>query len=694
MINNSVFIFSTDLYSGKSLATFGMMQMIMKKKHFVTFFRPIIEESCYNVKDGHLSSVIFYFKIKIFYEEAFSFTRKEAIFLFNYGDKYKIYNYIYIQYKELENNFDFILVEGQDCYNDTQYFDIEMNTEIAKHLHLSIILALNGANKNIKTISSYIRNQYVNFIFLVINKTLIPFQLIQSYLNRYFPSEVIVFTIPPDDILDKPTLIEIKKEFNAELIIGNKYNLNKITMKYIVSPMEFHYSIINFNEDYEDYLIITQGDRIDIILEALIANISFTYGHISAIILTGGLIPENTFLHLIKGVPNFIPILSVFSDNLESTKRVASIKQYIYPNNIINFQQNINIFKKYMDSPLFFEKITFSKYNYFTPQMFYYNILKKSKIAQKHIVLPEGMEERILLAAYLFIKEGLGKITILGDPKKIMKKVNSLGLYWEQEKITLLDPTTSHLYEDFYSTLYNLRKEKGLQLTEAKNLMLDASYFGTMMVYKNLADGMVSGAENTTANTIRPALQFIKTKTNINTVSSIFFMLLRDRVLVYGDCAIVPDPTAEQLADIAIVSANTAESFGFEPKVALLSYSSGYSGSGKHVEKVRIATEIVKNRAPQLLVAGPIQYDAAVDPLTGKKKMPNSQVAGYANVFIFPDLNTGNNTYKAVQRETKSLAIGPIIQGLNRPINDLSRGASVEDIYHTLLITSIQSIHN
>ncbi|AGC66981.1 phosphate acetyltransferase [Candidatus Uzinura diaspidicola str. ASNER] len=692
MIKNSVFIFSTDLYSGKSLATFGIMQMIMKKKHCLAIFRPIIEESCYSVKDDHIYAVISHFQLKIFYEETFCFSRKEAIFLYKYGGNHRIYDHIFKKHKELEGSFDFVLVEGQDYYNDNR--DIELNTEVAKHLQLPIILVMNGANKNIKTVYDHIRRQHVNFIILVINKTLIPFQLLQSYLTRYLPPEVVVFTVPPDDILDKPTIIEIQKEFDAKLIIGSKYDLNKISITYIISSFlycnqSFPLSILN-----EDLLIITQGDRIDLILATLIANISSKYGHISALILTGSILPEETFLNIMKSVPNFIPILAGYCDTLETSQRVASIRTHCCSQNMVKLQHSINLFEEYVENPLLFEKITLKKYKYITPQIFHYNIVKQSKIAQKHIVLPEGNDERILLAASFFSKEGLGKITILGNPKKIMAKVNSLGISWEEERITILDPVSSNFYEDFYSTLYHLRKEKGLKLTEAKNLMLDISYFGTMMVYKGLADGMVSGAENTTASTIRPALQFIRTRTDINTVSSIFFMLLKDRVLVYGDCAIVPDPTAEQLADITIVSAKTAEDFGFEPKVALLSYSSGHSGSGKQVEKVRIATEIVKNRAPKLLVEGPIQYDAAVDPKVGKKKLPNSHVAGSANVFIFPELNTGNNTYKAVQRETKSLAIGPVIQGLNRPINDLSRGASVEDIYHTLLITSIQSIRN
>jgi len=217
------------------------------------------------------------------------------------------------------------------------------------------------------------------------------------------------------------------------------------------------------------------------------------------------------------------------------------------------------------------------------------------------------------------------------------------------------------------------------------------SYFGTMMVYKGHADGMVSGAGHTTQHTIRPALQFVKTRPGVSVVSSVFFMCLPDRVSVFGDCAVNPDPTAEELAEIAICSAESAAMFGIEPRIAMLSYSSGTSGQGADVEKVRRATEIVRARRPELKIAGPIQYDAAVDPAVGKQKMPDSDVAGQASVLIFPDLNTGNNTYKAVQRETGAVAIGPILQGLNKPVNDLSRGCTVEDIFNTVVITAIQS---
>jgi phosphate acetyltransferase len=279
----------------------------------------------------------------------------------------------------------------------------------------------------------------------------------------------------------------------------------------------------------------------------------------------------------------------------------------------------------------------------------------------------------------------------LGEPAQIAASIKRLGLQFDPERLRIVKPIESPYYLDYVETLYELRKNKNVSLEAARDLMADVSYFGTMMVYKGHADGMVSGACHTTQHTIRPALQFVKTKPGTSIVSSIFFMCLPDRVAVFGDCAVNPNPTAEQLAEIAISSADSSISFGIEPRIAMLSYSSGTSGEGADVEKVRQATEIVKQKRPDLKVEGPIQYDAAVDPVVGKQKLPKSEVAGRANVLIFPDLNTGNNTYKAVQRETGALAIGPMLQGLNKPVNDLSRGCTVDDIFNTVIITAIQS---
>ena len=259
------------------------------------------------------------------------------------------------------------------------------------------------------------------------------------------------------------------------------------------------------------------------------------------------------------------------------------------------------------------------------------------------------------------------------------------------DKVTIVNPIESEKYESYVETFYELRKHKNVNMDIAKDCMADVSYFGTMMVHKGDADGMVSGAVHTTQHTILPALQFIKTKPGVSVVSSVFFMCLEDRVSVFGDCAINPDPTAEQLAEIAISSAQSSLAFGIEPRIAMLSYSSGTSGEGQEVDKVRKATEIVKKLRPELKIEGPIQYDAAVDMEIGQSKLPNSEVAGQATVLIFPDLNTGNNTYKAVQRETGAVAIGPMLQGLNKPVNDLSRGCTVDDIFNTVIITAIQA---
>jgi phosphate acetyltransferase len=323
--------------------------------------------------------------------------------------------------------------------------------------------------------------------------------------------------------------------------------------------------------------------------------------------------------------------------------------------------------------------------------MFQYRLLQWAKRQRQHIVLPEGNDDRILRAAARLLHQEIVDLTILGKPEEVTASFKRLGLTVDTNHLRVLDPAQAEHYEDYVQTFYELRKSKGVNQDMARDLLRDVSYFGSMMVYKGHADGMVSGAVHTTQHTIRPALQFIKTKPGVSVVSSVFFMCLPDRVAVFGDCAVNPNPTAEQLAEIAISSAESSLRFGIEPRIAMLSYSSGTSGEGADVDKVRQATQIVKEKRPDLKVEGPIQYDAAVDPIVGRQKLPESEVAGQASVLIFPDLNTGNNTYKAVQRETGALAIGPVLQGLNKPVNDLSRGCTVDDVFNTVIITAIQS---
>jgi phosphate acetyltransferase len=324
-----------------------------------------------------------------------------------------------------------------------------------------------------------------------------------------------------------------------------------------------------------------------------------------------------------------------------------------------------------------------------TPIMFEATLIERARADRQHIVLPEGDDDRILRAASTILSRRVADLTILGRESEVRTRARELGL--DIEAATVIDPTTSELVEEFAATYAELRAHKGMTVDRAREIITDVSYFGTLMVHTGRAGGMVSGAAHTTAHTIKPSFEIIKTTPGTSVVSSVFLMCLEDRVLVYGDCAVNPDPTAEQLADIAISSAETAAQFGIEPRIAMLSYSTGSSGSGADVDKVRTATELVRERRPDLSVEGPIQYDAAVDASVAQTKMPDSAVAGRATVFVFPDLNTGNNTYKAVQRSAGAVAVGPVLQGLRKPVNDLSRGALVQDIVNTVAITAIQA---
>ena len=441
----------------------------------------------------------------------------------------------------------------------------------------------------------------------------------------------------------------------------------------------------------ENSLVITPGDRADIILGALQANASSNYPKISGIVLTGSLIPEDSIMKLIEGVQSTIPIISVDGGTFGVSNKIGSVKPKIYASNNQKIVLALDTFDKHVNQEDLANILTNFNSDKLTPSMFLYNLLQKARLHRKHIVLPEGNDDRIIEAAARLQLLDIVDLTLLGDKNDIQLKANQLGIQIDLEKLNVLNPEDSIHNEAFGKTLFEARKHKGMTETTANDLTRDVSYYGTLMILNGLADGMVSGAVHTTMHTIKPALQIIKTKPGVSVVSSVFFMCLSDRVSVMGDCAVNPNPNAEQLAEIALSSAASAAAFGLEPKVAMLSYSSGNSGKGEEVEKVRKATEIVKLKNPDLKIEGPIQYDAAVDMSVAKTKLPNSEVAGQASVLIFPDLNTGNNTYKAIQRETGALAIGPMLQGLNKPVNDLSRGCTVDDIFNTVLLTAIQA---
>ncbi len=693
-MNKALYIATSESYSGKSIVALGLMHALTGRIGKVAYFRPIISDLDAGIQDNHIETVLKHFNLPQTYEQSYGFKKNELVRLLNEGSTNSIIDRIIEKFKYLESRYNFVLVEGSDFSDEVSFIEMDLNVLIAKNLGIPVVIVGSGKGKTLENYSSQIHLTYDTFkerevevIGVIANKVHeTNLQEVKFAMQKELP-DVIVSVIPRVDSLAKPTVKEIVHALEAEVLFGGAM-LNNKTGKFSVGAMQLR----NFlNHLSDDTLVITPGDRADVILGTLQAHESANYPNISGIVLTGGLAPDQNVLRLIDGLGAVLPILLVREGTFAVTNKIGSIQSKIYSDNKDKILKSIQVFEEHMDLEGFMEKFTQFNAEGITPSMFQYNLMKRTRSTKKHIVLPEGTDSRVLHAAARLSNLDLVNLTLLGDAIQIQTKLSNLGLTLDSSKVNVINPVDSPNYGDYVKTFYELRKHKNVNIHMAEDLLTDVSYFGTMMVYKGDADGMVSGAVHTTQHTIRPALQFVKTKPGVSVVSSVFFMCLEDRVSVFGDCAINPNPNAEQLAEIAISSADSSRAFGIEPKVAMLSYSSGSSGKGEEVDKVRKATEIVKKLRPDLKIEGPIQYDAAVDKEIGKAKLPNSDVAGEASVLIFPDLNTGNNTYKAIQRETGALAIGPMLQGLNAPINDLSRGCTTEDIFNTVMITAIQA---
>ena len=694
-MNKAIYIATSEANSGKSIVALGLMSMLLGKTAKVGYFRPIIDGVEKGKVDNHINTIISHFQLDIDPTEAYACTRKEFISKRNKGKEGEIFDTIIEKYKALEEKNDFVLVEGTDFSGEGSAIEFDANIEIAKNLGIPAIIVSSGIGKSLNEFVEGQRLAYDSFkekevevLAVIANKVKEEnISVAKEGLEAILPSEVYVGVIPLIASLKNPSVKEIANAINAEILFGEEH-INNQTDSFTVGAMQLRNYLTHLKKDN---LIITPGDRADIILGALQANISSNYPSIAGIVLTGGIIPEEPIVKLIEGLSQVIPILSVKEGTFGTANKIGSVRSHMYADNTQKITTSLNTFEKHVELDKLTEKLVTFKNGGITPRMFQYNLVKRAKEVRKHIVLPEGSDDRIITAAVRLVDADIVDLTVLGEFDKIVETINRLGLSVDVEKLNIINPVDSEHYQDFAESLFEIRKKKGMTIDMAEDLMGDVSYFGTMMVHKGLADGMVSGAAHTTQHTILPALQFVKTKPGVSVVSSIFFMCLEDRVSVFGDCAINPNPNSEQLAEIAISSADSSINFGMDPKIAMLSYSSGASGKGADVDVVREATEIVKQKRPDLKIEGPIQYDAAVDATIGKSKLPDSEVAGQANVLIFPDLNTGNNTYKAVQRETGALAIGPMLQGLNKPVNDLSRGCTIDDIFNTVILTAIQA---
>lgn len=697
MKTKSLYISSLEQAAGSLIVAMGIMELLKGRLGKVAFFRPVILDT--TEKDKDIAFMQEYYALSMNEEEMYGYTVHQVESLIAENKYNEVLENLIDKCKILESKYDFVLIEGLNQANFSQTLDFDINLSIAKNLSSPFISILKGKNKSVKEVIDEIHIEAEaikaagcqHFATFVNRLGEVEFEELKI-LNKQEPlHNAPIYFLPEVPELDTPTVAEVKKALGCMHIYGEEKDLRRVVKQSKIAAMKLD----NFLEYIEDGdLVITSGDRSDIIVGCLSTVFSNNYPNISGILLTAGMMPHKSINKLIAGFKDLsIPILSVEDGTFNTAVNVAKVPARITPQSVRKIALAMGLFSANVNVSEIEQSInTESSTSSITPIMFEYALFERARKERKKIVLPESNDERILRATEILLRRDVADIILLGVEDEVRQKSASLGL--DISKATIIDPLSSPLMEEFVTSFYEMRKAKGLALDVARDSMMMKNYFGTMMVYSGYADGMVSGAIHTTQETIRPALQIIKTKPGISIVSSLFFMCLETKVLVYGDCAVNQDPNAEELAQIAISSADTAKMFGIEPKIAMLSYSTGDSGKGEEVEKVRLATKIVKETRPDLLVEGPIQYDAAIDPTVAKTKLPNSKVAGEATIFIFPDLNTGNNTYKAVQRSSGAVAIGPVLQGLRKPVNDLSRGCLVPDIVNTVAITAIQAQTN
>jgi phosphate acetyltransferase len=694
-MSRNVYIAATESSSGKSAIALGVMEMMVKKVGHVGFFRPIIAADRNGPdRDNDIALMTSHFRLDLPYEEAFAYTSREAGALIRDGKASQLLDGILERYNALAERYDFVVCEGSDFEGLSSAFEFNINAAIARNMDAPVLLIVDGrrvADDGLLTALDFAVQSFEEDDCKVLATILNRFPTdrmadLPGILQNLRHADLPVFAMPQDLSLAAPMMSEVAQALKAETFYRPDLldSLQATSFSVADSSPELFLSQLK-----DGALLFISGDRFGNLLGVMLKLNSTNPVNIAGVVLTNGFKPAGAVATLLKEVKNMVPVLSVEGSTYDAVTRISRLHSRIYPGATRKITTALAHFESNVDTQKLFSLLDTAKTGVVTPKMFEFGLIQRAQDPRQRIVLPEGEENRILYAAEQVVLRGIADVVLLGNAEKIRSKISHLGLNLPNAEI--IEPAASPHFRDFVQAYHMLRQEKGVTADMAETIMTDVSYFGTMMVHKGLADGMVSGSVNTTAHTVRPALQFIRTKPGFSIVSSVFLMCLKDRVLVYGDCAINPNPTARQLAEIAVTSAQTAQTFGVEPLVAMLSYSTGSSGGGADVERVREATEIARSMAPDLPIEGPIQYDAAIDLDVARTKMPNSKVAGRATVFIFPDLNTGNNTYKAVQRSANAVAIGPVIQGLRKPVNDLSRGCTVTDIVNTVAITAIQA---
>jgi phosphate acetyltransferase len=676
-VTRGIYVLGTEPATGKSAIALGMQRLLARQVSRLGVFRPVVGA------DGEADPLL----------EALKADGAAAVAGVGYddvrADEAGALEEIVTRYRALAASCEAVLAVGTDFAGVGTAGELAFNARVALNLGLPVLCVVSGHDRSVTEIQSAVS------VALTMMRR-IGARVVAVVANRVRPddaeavaadvtADVPLYVVPEDPLLMAPTMAEVLAACDGELVSGGQDALGREALGVLVAAM----TVPNLLKRVTDgVLVITPGDRSDVLLAGRFAHASRTLPSIAGLVLTGGLRPPEALLQPIdrKAAP---AVVATARDTYETTEAVASLEGRITVNTPRKITTAVALFEQHVDGEALLERLAVTPSEAVTPLMFEHMLLDRARSDRRHIVLPESTDERILRAAETLLRRRVADLTLLGDEDEIRSIAAQLGV--DISGARLLSPSDEELRGRFAREYAQRRAHRGVTLEQARDVLSDVSYFGTMMVELGLADGMVSGATHTTTETIRPSFELIKTRPDVSIVSSVFFMCLADRVLVYGDCAVNPNPTAEQLADIAVSSAATAARFGVEPRVAMLSYSTGESGAGAEVERVREATELVRARSPELSVEGPIQYDAAVDASVAQTKLPGSAVAGRATVFVFPDLNTGNNTYKAVQRSAGAVAVGPVLQGLRKPVNDLSRGATVEDIVNTVAITVIQA---
>jgi phosphate acetyltransferase len=669
-----VYVAGCEPATGKSAVALGVQQLLARRVERLGVFRPVVADSEHDplIELLRPDFVPYAAACGIGYEEV-------------RADEARALEEIVARYRALAAQCDGVLVVGTDFLGAGTASELAFNARVALNLGLPAVLVVSGHDRTpaeVRDATSVAlttwRRWGPDVVGVVVNRAR------TADLEAVAADDV--YALPEVDLLMAPTVGQVAAACHGTVIAGDDELLGREALQLTVAAM----TLPNLMGRIVDgAVLITPGDRSEVLLAAMFAHASTELPSPAGVVLTGGLRPPEKILGPLGSFGGVVPVILTEHDTFETVSLASAREGAITRDAPRKINKALALFETHVDGDALLDRIDVARSEAVTPLMFEYTLLDRARAAVKHIVLPEGTDDRILRAADLLLRRRVVELTLLGAEAEVHGAAGRLGL--DLYGAHVLDPADPELVERFAAEYAARRAHKGVTVDAARDVVSDVSYFGTLMVALGMVDGMVSGATHTTAETIRPAFELVKTRPDVSIVSSVFLMCLADRVLVYGDCAVNPHPTAAQLADIAISSAETAAQFGIEPRVAMLSYSTGSSGSGAEVERVREATEIVRSRATGLSVEGPIQYDAAVDASVARTKLPGSAVAGRATVFIFPDLNTGNNTYKAVQRSANAIAIGPVLQGLNKPVNDLSRGATVHDIVNTVAITAIQA---